>query len=256
MSDTDKTKDVLEQLLAQLYSDQAKQLRAGGPSHLVAEDGQLLGKITDNQFDHESILNEYGPYGSPYSPTSIFNEYSQYGSPYGAYSVNNPHTANPPKLIINGRELGVVTKNTFLRNRIDTDAFLHTLRTDINSLLRGKLRESGPELRQKTRQSYIEAADGQFLGKLNPNRYDSGSVFNKYGQHGGKYSATSIFNKLSNYGSRFSPLSPYNSFTTNPPKVFVNGKFIAHLTVNDALKPRIHPDDLLEWASRNVQKYG
>jgi hypothetical protein len=62
MSETDKTKDVLEQLLARLYSEQAQQLRTVGPSHLVAADGQMLGKITENQFDHESILNEYGPY--------------------------------------------------------------------------------------------------------------------------------------------------------------------------------------------------
>ena len=36
------------------------------------EDGQLLGKITNNKNDNDSILNEYGPYGSLYSPTSIF----------------------------------------------------------------------------------------------------------------------------------------------------------------------------------------
>jgi hypothetical protein len=159
-------------------------------------------------------------------------------------------------LVVSGREIGVVSKNTFLNNRIDTDAFLHTLRTDIASILQGRLHESGPVLRQKARQSYIEAADGQFLGKLNPNRYDSESIFSKYGQYGGKYSATSIFNKFSHYGSRFSPLSPYNRFATTPPKVYVNGKFIAHLTINERLKPNIHPDEILEWASRNVKKYG
>jgi hypothetical protein len=256
MTETDKTKDVLEQLLAQLYLEQAKQASSSGPSHLMAADGQLLGKITDNSLDRDSILNEFGPYGSRYSPTSIFNEYSQYGSPLGLYSLRNPYTSSPPKLVINGNQIGVVTKNSLLPNRIDADSFINALRTDVRGLLRGQLPESEPTLRRKTRQSYIEGADGQFLGKLNPNKYDAESIFSKYGQHGSKYSPISVFNKYSPYGSQFSALSMNNSRTTTPPKIYVDGKFVAHLTANERLKPRVSPDRLLDWAAEHVQKYG
>jgi hypothetical protein len=33
--------------------------------------------------------------------------------------------------------------------------------------------------RHTSDQAYIEAADGTFLGKLNPNQYDSDSIFNE-----------------------------------------------------------------------------
>lgn len=35
-----------------------------GLSFLLAQDGQYLGKLTLNKFDTESILNQYGLYGS------------------------------------------------------------------------------------------------------------------------------------------------------------------------------------------------
>lgn len=255
MSEDDKTKEVLEQILAQLYSEQAQETSQTGESYLKAADGQFLGRVSENTYDSESLLNQYGPYGSPYSPTSIFNSYSQYGSPYGNFSINNPYTTTPPSLFIRGRLLGLVTKNTYVPNAIDADAFLYTLENNIRSLLRGEIKESGPTLRQKARQSYIEAADGTFLGKLNPNRYESDSIFNRYGSYGSKYSSTCIFNKYSNYGSQFSQLSSYNRFASSPPKVFVNGKFCAYLTVNESIQPRIHPDEILNWAENNVKKY-
>lgn len=53
-----------------------------GESFLVADDGQFLGRLSSNRFMTESVMNEYGPFGSKYSSTSIFNVYSQYGSEY------------------------------------------------------------------------------------------------------------------------------------------------------------------------------
>ena len=87
----DKTKEILEQILAQLYQDQSKKEEVKEGSYLIAPDNQFLGRITDNNLDNESINNIYGPYGSRYSTTSIFNPYSQYGSPYGSYSIHNPY---------------------------------------------------------------------------------------------------------------------------------------------------------------------
>lgn len=255
-SPPDKTKDVLEQILAQLYADQTKETKAQDGSYLSAQDGQYLGKITDNKYDRDSILNEYGPYGSPYSATSIFNPYSPYGSEYGAYSINNPYCTTPPKLFINGHLLGLITANRYVAGRISPEAFLYTLKNDLRSLLAGRITESESQARQVKHESYIEANDGTFLGKLNPNRFDRDSIFNQFGPYGNKFSPASIFNKFSNYGNQFSILSPYNKFTRTPPKVYVAGKFVAHLTVNEILSPRINPEELLQWAEQNVSRHG
>ncbi|MFM8982137.1 MAG: hypothetical protein ACKOLA_04380, partial [Spartobacteria bacterium] len=54
--------------------------------------------LSANPYDHDSVSNPYGRYGSPYSPTSINNPYSQYGSPYSPISPNNPYATKPPIL--------------------------------------------------------------------------------------------------------------------------------------------------------------
>jgi hypothetical protein len=197
----DKTKALLEQILAQLYENQSLATANRGDSYLQGGDDQFLGNITTNKFDTNSILNQYGSYGSRYSNTSIFNPYSPYGSRYGALSVNNPYCTNPP----------------------------------------GKA-------------SFIEAGNGTFLGKINPNKSDQNSIFNKSGPYGSKFSQESIFNKFSTYGNQFNPLSPFNKFSNNPPKIFVRGKFFAYLTKNNLKSPRIDPDELLEWAKNNIPR--
>lgn len=252
----DQTKKLLEQLLAELYQRQAASSTPKGPSYLEAEDGQLLGKITSNVYDRESILNEYGPYGSRYSTTSIFNTYSQYGSPYGRYSVANPYCTTPPKLYINGGLVGHVSVNPHVYRRIPTEAFLSSLKNDLNGLLRGRISGSETETRVGRRESFIEAADGTFLGKLSPNKLDQESVFNEFGLYGNKFSQQSVFNKFSVYGNQFNTNSPFNQFSNNPPKLYVRGKFVAYLTKNRLLGPRVDPDELLEWAARNVASDG
>ncbi len=256
MSSSDKTKEILEQILAQLYQKQATKHRLEEKSYLMAQDNQFLGKITSDYYDRNSILNEYGPYGSEYSQTSIFNEYSKYGSEYGSYSINNPYCSRPPKLFIKGEFLGYVTVNSNVSNGIKTEGFLYTLKNNLDSLLEGNIIESASRARQLNKVSYMEAADGTFLGKLTPNRYDNESIFNRYGPYGNRFSQFSILNKFSPYGgNQFSSLSPYNRFTQTPPKLFLNGKFVAYLTVNPNLNPRVDPDKLYEWAEQNVSKY-
>lgn len=252
MASTDKTKEVLEQILAELYADQAKNAKPQNGSYLVAEDGQFLGKITDNPFDTDSILNQYSPYGSPYSSTSIFNPYSPYGSEYGAFSINNPYCGSPPKLFINGKIIGHVTTNRYLHDRIAPEAFIFALKNDLPALLTGKIVESETRARQQRGGSFIEAADGAFLGKLNPNRLDGDSIFNQFGPYGNQFSQLSMFNKFSNYGNQFSKLSPFNSFTITPPTLYVKGHFAAYLTVNSTVTPRVDPDEIFRWAEKNV----
>jgi len=253
--DTDKTKEVLEQILAQLLTEQAKDTKAADESFLTAGDKQFLGNITANVYDVNSILNEYGPYGSQYSPTSIFNQYSQYGGPYGAYSISNPYCQAPPKLYIKQKLIGHISENLYVQNRISPKAFLYALHNNLPALLGGAVIGSETEARQLNQESFIEAADGTFLGRLNPNRLDTESIFNQFGAYGNKFSQFSIFNKFSNYGSQFSLLSPYNRFSQTPPKVLVNGKFVAYLTINSHIKPRISPEQLLEWAKENVSRF-
>lgn len=256
MSKDDHTKELLEKMLADLYAKQASVDTQHSGSYLAAQDGQFLGKIIDNQYDNASILNEYGPYGSQYSATSIFNEYSLYGSPYGQYSVNNPYCSTPPKLVINGRLLGFVTKNQYVANAIPTEGFLYTLKHDIHSLLAGQIIQSQVKAHQMSGDSFIQAADGTFLGSLRPNRYDQDSIFNRYGPYGSRYSQTCIFNRYSPYGGRYSSLSPFNPYTSTPPQVYHGGQAITYLTVNTRLKPRIDPDQIMDWAEQNVRKYG
>lgn len=256
MPSSDKTKEVLEQILAQIYAEQASAKSGVNGSFLQAHDKQFLGTITANQYDNDSILNIYGPYGSQYSNTSIFNPYSPYGSEYGALSVNNPYCSTPPKLVINGRQIGFVSANPYVNNRIPIEGFLYTLKNDIQSLLAGRIIESESQARLISGESFIEAGDGTFLGKINPNKFDSDSIFNQFSLYGNKFSQLSIFNKFSNYGNQFNQLSPYNQFSNNPPKIFVKGKHVAFLTLNKSISPRVHPDELLEWAQRNVPMYG
>lgn len=258
MADNDQTKQLLEKMLADLYekaaSEGAAAAHLGGKSYLVAGDKQFLGKITDNSYDQESILNQYGPYGSIYSPTSIWNQYSQYGGTYGRFSPQNPYATQPPELYINGKLLGVVSNNQYVPNRIPYDAFHYTLTKDLRSLMNGKIIKDEVEARVAEGDTFIKAADGTFLGSLNPNRYDNNSVFNRYGTFGNRYQQLSIFNRYSPYGGTYSALSPYNPRTRTPPEVISGGKRVAYLTVNNSISPRIHPDELLDWAERNVRK--
>ena len=69
---------------------------------IIAEDKQYLGMITKNEFDSDSILNEFGMYGGKFSRTSIFNEFGQYGGEFAQRSPFNQFTANPPKIFTKG----------------------------------------------------------------------------------------------------------------------------------------------------------
>lgn len=83
---------------------------AGGT--IVAADGQFLGSLT-NKFNSQSVLNEFGIYGSKFSATSIWNEFGHYGSAASLKSPFNPSTTIPPRIIIKeGPSQVVLTVNT------------------------------------------------------------------------------------------------------------------------------------------------
>lgn len=254
MSDNkDKTQQLLEQLLSELYKEGGKVGTPTGESYLIAEDGQYLGKITDNKYDSKSILNQYGSFGSKYSTTSIFNQHSQYGSNYGTYSLNNQYSSQPPKLYLNGKFVGRVSENKYVSNRIPTEVFLYALENDINSIIKGKIPKSEIEVRQDQGESFIMASDGTYLGSLTPNQFDQKSIFNEFGPFGSQFSQTSIFNQFCPYGGEFSQYSPFNHFSQTPPKIYLNGRLVGHLTVNEFISgTKINPKTIKEWAKERL----
>ena len=62
-------------------------------------DAQYLGKVSTIPFDSDSIINEFGAYGSQFSSTSIRNSFSQYGSEFGQFSAYNQFTQSPPIIV-------------------------------------------------------------------------------------------------------------------------------------------------------------
>lgn len=88
-------------------------------SFLVAEDGQFLGQISSNRFMSESVMNEFGSYGSRYSSTSIFNIYGNYGSEYSSLSPFNQNSNTPPSIYLRGVHVGYLTVNHLMSNRLD-----------------------------------------------------------------------------------------------------------------------------------------
>jgi hypothetical protein len=89
----------------------------GGKNHKV-----FIGCLTCSQYDTDSVLNQYGSYGSRYSSTSIMNQYSDYGSKYSTYSACNPYASDPP--IVTDGEGGYYGKLTL--NKYASDAITNT----------------------------------------------------------------------------------------------------------------------------------
>jgi hypothetical protein len=90
---------------------------------LIAADGTYLGKVTNDPYSQESLMNQYGPYGNPYNASSIFNKYGPYGNPYSGYSPYNQYTRTPPHFSRDGQLVAYLTANEFVTPRVDPHAF-------------------------------------------------------------------------------------------------------------------------------------
>jgi len=66
----------------------------GGPDHRT-----YLGCLSCEETAPDSVLNEFGQYGSPYRPESIWNRSTQFGSASSPYSVCNQFATNPPVIV-------------------------------------------------------------------------------------------------------------------------------------------------------------
>jgi len=58
---------------------------------------EYLGNLSTNEFDPNSIANPFGA-GNPFSSNSVTNEFGIYGSPYSNQSATNPYATDAPRL--------------------------------------------------------------------------------------------------------------------------------------------------------------
>jgi hypothetical protein len=87
----------------------------GGRNHDV-----YLGCLNCNNYDQNSIWNEYGKYGSKYYTNCIWNSYGTYGSEYNPYSPWNSYSSSPPVVVDReGNFYGYFTINEYKSNRAD-----------------------------------------------------------------------------------------------------------------------------------------
>ena len=101
-------------------------------------------------------------------------------------------------------------------------------------------------------ESFLLAADGQFLGKLSTNQYDYESILNPYGRYGSKFSSFSIWNQYGRYGSQYSTYSPYNQYSVNSPLIYLRGRQYGYLTNNPyRYGNKVKPDYLEQWMNEN-----
>jgi len=98
---------------------------------IVAADRQFLGVVTSNAFNTDSVLNEYGPYGSRFSQVSILNAFGPYGGEYATLSPFNQYTSTPPMLVCEGRGgVAYLTRNRAMAPAVDPHLLLGFLRAN------------------------------------------------------------------------------------------------------------------------------
>ena len=87
-----------------------------------------LGCLSCSEYSSDSILNEYGNYGSEYSDKSIWNEYGNFGSEYSQYSPWNSYAMHPPVIVDEqGNFYGYFTINKYHAQRTTIPAILDFL---------------------------------------------------------------------------------------------------------------------------------
>jgi hypothetical protein len=90
-----------------------KRMLFGGENHRT-----YLGCVNCSQYDAESIMNQYGQYGSAYSTTSLLNHYGEFGSKYSMYGACNPYASDPPVIVDGaGQFYGRLTINAYNSQR-------------------------------------------------------------------------------------------------------------------------------------------
>lgn len=86
---------------------------------IIAQDDEntCLGKLT-NEYESESIFNDYGKYGNEFSGESIWNGFSTFGNKFNALSPFNGFSKHPPMIIKEGKLIGYLTVNKSIEGSI------------------------------------------------------------------------------------------------------------------------------------------
>ncbi|MEN9547702.1 MAG: hypothetical protein RIR12_293 [Bacteroidota bacterium] len=85
----------------------------GGQSHEV-----YLGCINCDDYNTNSVWNEYSKYGNNYNVISIWNEYGTYGNEYSQFSPWNEYGSYPPVIVDKeGNFYGYFTINEYKAKR-------------------------------------------------------------------------------------------------------------------------------------------
>lgn len=92
----------------------------GGENHKV-----YLGCLSCTEFATDSVLNEFGHYGSEYSSESIFNSFGSYGGKFRSTSACNEFATEPPVIVDNrGNYYGELTMNEARSKRVKSGSVL------------------------------------------------------------------------------------------------------------------------------------
>lgn len=79
----------------------------------ISASAEDLGRLSANRFDPDSTSNPFGA-GSPFRYDSINNQFGPYGSPFSSRSANNPYATDPPKLYDSeGNYRGRLSRNPY-----------------------------------------------------------------------------------------------------------------------------------------------
>lgn len=94
----------------------------------------------------------------------------------------------------------------------------------------------------------IVGAFDVFLGLISSDTTHPESIMNYYGEYGSDHSPHSIFG-TGPYASLTGPFSPFNWHCEVPPKIYIDTAFIAYLTENELISPRISTYGLVGFLS-------
>jgi hypothetical protein len=89
----------------------------------------------------------------------------------------------------------------------------------------------------------IVTEEGKYLGRV-ANKYNSDSIFNRYGTYGSRYSSESVWNDYGSFGSKYSNTSARSQYASSPPLLIKDRQIIGRLTTNQYLSGAINPTTL------------
>ena len=80
----------------------------GGDEHKV-----FLGCLSCDEFDTDSVRNQFGSHGSQFASESILNQFGEYGSAFSTHSACNAMASDPPVVVDDsGQAYGRLTVNS------------------------------------------------------------------------------------------------------------------------------------------------